>query len=222
MKSDNQIQKDVMEELKWEPFLNAAEIGVSVKNGIVTLSGQVDSYSKKIASEKAAKKIAGVNAIAEDMQIGVSPLYKKSDTEIAAAVLNALKWHTDIQEDKLKVKVEDGNVTLEGDVDWEFERYNAKKAIENLLGVRSVINLISVKPKTTANDIEKKISSAFHRNATIDAERITAEVLGNTVILRGKVRSFVEKEDAENAAWAAPGILRIDNKLIIEEPEFAF
>src|SRR5674476_1128773 len=213
MKSDNQIQKDVMEELKWEPFLNAAEIGVAVKNGIVTLSGQVDSYSKKIAGEK---------AIAEDMQIGVSPLYKKSDTEIAAAVLNALRWHTDIQEDKLKVKVEDGNVTLEGDVDWEFERYNAKKAIENLLGVRSVINLISVKPKTTANDIEKKISSAFHRNATIDAERITAEVVGNTVILRGKVRSFVEKDDAENAAWAAPGILRIDNKLIIEEPEFAF
>ena len=116
MKSDIQIQKDVMEELKWEPFLNSSEIGVAVKNGIVTLSGQVDSFSKKLAAERTAKKVAGVKAVAEDIQIGVSPAYKKTDTEIAEAVLNALKWHSAVQEEKIKIKLENGNVTLEGEV----------------------------------------------------------------------------------------------------------
>ena len=222
MKSDIQIQKDVMDELKWEPFLKTSEIGVAVKNGIVTLSGQVDTYSKKLSAEKAAKRMAGVKAIAEDIQIGVSPAYNKPDTEIAEAVLNALKWHTVVQEEKLKIKVENGNVTLEGEVEWEFQRINAKTAIENIAGVRSVINLITVKPKIAASDIERKISAAFHRNATIDAGKITAEVMGSRVTLRGMVRSFTEKEDAENAAWAAPGVTGIDSKLEIGVPEYAF
>ncbi|WP_026898264.1 BON domain-containing protein [Daejeonella oryzae] len=222
MKSDNEIQKNVMEQLKWEPFLNASEIGVAVKNGIVTLSGQVDTYSKKLAAENAAKKIAGVKAIAEDIQIGISPAYHKSDTEIAEAVLNALKWHTAVQDEKIKIKVENGIVKLEGEVEWEFQRNKAKTAIENLNGVRSVINLISIKPKVSPKDIEQKISAAFHRSATIDSSKITAEVLGNKVILRGKVRSFTEKEDAEDAAWAAPGVLSVDSHLEIEMPEYAF
>ena len=132
MKSDNQIQKDVMDELKWEPYLNASDIGVSVKNGIVTLSGQVDTYSKKIAAEKAPKRVAGVKAVAEDIQVGVSPVYSKTDTEIAQAVLNALKWHSAVQEEKIKIKVENGNVKLEGEVEWEYQRNNVKTAIENL------------------------------------------------------------------------------------------
>jgi osmotically-inducible protein OsmY len=206
MKSDAQIQKDIMEELKWEPFLHASEIGVSVKHGVVTLSGQVDSYSKKISAEKATKKVLGVKAIAEDIQIGVSPAYKKTDTEIAEAVLNALKWHTAVQEEKIKIKVEDGNVRLDGEVEWEYQRTNAKTAIENLSGVRSVINFITVKPRATATDVRQKIASAFHRSATIDAEKITTEVVGSKVILRGKVRSIAEKEDAEIAAWNAPGV----------------
>jgi osmotically-inducible protein OsmY len=222
MKSDSQIQKDVIEQLKWEPFLNASEIGVSVKNGIVTLSGQVDSYSKKLSAENAAKKIAGVKAIAEDIQIGVSPAYNKTDTEIAEAVLNALKWHSAVQEEKIKIKVENGNVRLDGEVEWDYQRTSAKSAIENLTGVRSVINLITVKPKVTASDIQQKISSAFHRSATIDSGKITAEITGSRVILRGTVRSFAEKDDAEIAAWNAPGVTSVESKLEIEIPEFEY
>ena len=222
MKTDSQIQQDVMDQLKWEPYLNAAQIGVAVKNGIVTLSGQVDTYSKKLIAENAAKKISGVKAIAEDIQIGVSPAYNKTDAEIAEAVLNALKWHTAVQEEKIKVKVEDGYVRLEGEVEWNFQRKNAAAAIENLAGVRSVINLITVKPKITASDIQDKINEAFKRSATIDAGKITTEVIGSKAILRGKVRSFAEKEDAENAAWFAPGITAVESKIEIEVPEYSF
>jgi len=220
MKSDVQIQQDVIEELKWEPFLNASDIGVSVKNGIVTLSGQVDAYSKKIAAEKSAKNVTGVKAIAEDIQIGVSPTHDKTDTEIAEAVLNALKWHTAVQDEKIKIKVEDGNVRLDGEVEWEYQRSNAKTAIENLSGVKSVINFITVKAKVLSADVKEKIMDAFHRSATIDAACIKPEITGNKVTLLGKVRSVSEKEDAESAAWNAPGVTTVENKLLVDEPEY--
>lgn len=222
MKSDLQIQKDVIEELRWEPFLNSSEIGVAVKNGIVTLSGQVDSYSKKLIAEKAAKKVNGVKAIAEDIQVGILPASRKTDTQIAEAVLNALKWHSAIQDEKIKIKVEDGNVRLEGEVEWEYQRTSIKSAIENLAGVRSVVNLVTVKSKITPSEVQQKIKAAFQRSATIDAGKITVEVFGSKVFLHGQVRSFAEKEDAELAAWNAPGINSVESNLEIEVPEYEY
>jgi osmotically-inducible protein OsmY len=222
MKTDYEIQQDVMEELKWEPFLKASEVGVAVKNGIVTLAGHVDSYSKKLAAENAAKKVVGVKAVAEEIEVGISPSYRKTDDEIAEAIVNALKWHTGIPEDKIKVKVEDGYVKLEGEVEWEYERTMAKSAIENLAGVRFLTNLITVRPKISSSDIQKKINAAFHRSATIDSSKIETEVDGSKVTLRGTVRSIAEKEDAENAAWFAPGVTNVINKIVIEVPEYEY
>ena len=222
MKTDNQIQKDVLDEFKWEPLLNAAEIGVSVKDGIVTLSGEVDSYSKKLAAEHAAKRISGVKAIAEDIQVGLAPIYRKTDAEIASAVVNALKWHTAVQQEKIKIKVEDGVVRLEGQVDWEFQKNSARTAIEHLLGVKSVINLITLKPRVTSLEISRQISSAFTRNAILDAANLKVSIQGDKVVLTGIVNSFAEKEQAEHAAWSAPGVMRVESHLKVVEPEFAF
>ena len=222
MKTDIEIQKDVLEQLKWEPFLNASEIGVAVKNGIVTLSGIVDSYSKKVLAEKVAKKIAGVRAIALDIQVGLSPVYRKTDTEVAEAAVNALKWHTMIPDQKIAVGVENGSVKLEGEVDWDYQRRQALKAVQDLIGVRSVNNLIKVKDRITSSDIQKSINNAFQRSASIDADKIKVNVMGSRVTLSGTVRSLPEKEDAENAVWFAKGVTSVDNKLTIEEPEYSF
>jgi osmotically-inducible protein OsmY len=222
MKTDVQIQKDVMDELKWQPFLQASEIGVAVKDGVVTLSGQVDNYSKKLSAENAAKKVSGVKAVAEDIHVGVSPSYNKTDTEIAGAVLNTLKWHTAIPEGLIKIKVENGVVRLEGEVEWDFQRVAAKNAIQHLAGVRLIDNLIIVKPKLSVDDLEKKIRAAFHRSATIDSAKVDVTVTGSKAILTGTVRSFAEKEAAEDAVWAATGVFSLESKLLVEEPELVF
>ncbi len=220
MKSDSQIQEDIKREFKWDPLINETKIDVAVKNGVVTLSGNVDSYIKKLAAENAVKKIGGVKAIAEDIQIGVDTMDNKTDAEIASTVLNALKWHAAVEEKMIKIKVENGIVSLEGEVEWEYQRTNARKTVENLVGVRAVINQITVRPKFSTTDIRQRINAAFHRSATVDAGRIDVEVSGSRVILRGKVRSIAEKEDAETAAWKAPGVISVESKLEVEEPEY--
>jgi osmotically-inducible protein OsmY len=222
MKTDVQIQKDVMDELKWTPLLKSSEIGVAVKDGIVTLSGIVDTYSKKMGAEKAAANVAGVKAVALDIQVGISSYFKRTDAEIAEDVLKALKLHTSIPEDKIKVKVEDGVVTLDGEVEWEYQRAAAKKAIQNFAGVTNVWNFIKLKPKITAIDIKEKIKAAFERSARIDANGISVETSGSSVTLTGTVASLAEKEDAGLAASAAPGVTMVYNNLEIEEEEFAY
>jgi osmotically-inducible protein OsmY len=222
MKTDMEIQKDVMDELKWEPFLKATEIGVAVKNGIVTLSGTVDTYSKKGAAEKAAYRVSGVKAVAEDIDVKLSASGKKNDTELAETVLNALKWHSAVQEDKIKVKVEDGWVTLDGQVEWEFQRNSAATMVEDLLGVVGISNNIKVMPNLSVGEIKRKISDAFHRSATVDSEKIHIEVDGSKVVLSGKVHSYAEKRDAERAAWLAPGVNWVENKLEIDTRVFSY
>lgn len=211
-----------MDQIQWEPGLHAAGIGVAVKNGIVTLSGIVDTYLMKITAEDAAKKVAGVKAVAEEIQVGTSPGFRKTDAEIADAVLFALKWNTSIPDQKIRVKVENGVVSFEGEVEWEYQRNEVKRAVEKLTGVRSVNNFLLIKPSVKPANIKEKITAALVRSATIDSEKITVETDGGKVTLRGRVRSIAEREDAENAAWAAPGVTRVENDLVVEEEEFAF
>jgi osmotically-inducible protein OsmY len=219
MKTNDELQKDVMAEIKWDPQLRAVanEIGVSAKDGVVTLSGIVDTYSRKLAAEHAAQRVSGVKVVAVDIEVKVSSSVTKSDTEIATAIRNALMWNTNINEDKIEVKVDNGWVYLDGAVDWEFERRTAKSAIENLAGIRGITNNIIVKSKVIDDkDIKKKITTAFHRSATVDASSIRVEVSGSTVILRGTVTSWAEKEDAEKVAWASPGVFNVENNIVID------
>ena len=218
MRTDLELQKDVIEELKWESSIKASDIGVSVSNGVVTLSGYVDSFTKKKAAEKAALRVAGVTAVAEDIVVRLGASDKKSDTEVAQAVLTAIRWNNIIDENKIKVKVESGWVTLEGEVEWSFEKNAIEHSIENLIGVRGVSNLITISTKLKTTDIKQKITAAFHRSATLDANNIIVESVGNTIILRGVVRSYAEKQDALRVAWNAPGVTKVDNKLIVDVP----
>lgn len=222
MRTDAQIQKDVIAQMQWDPFLNTGNIGVSVNDGVVTLSGQVDSFARKQAAESAAKKILGVKAVAEEIKVGPSLAYDRSDTDIARAVATALSWHSAVQEDRIRIKVEKGVVTLDGDVEWNYQRTAAADAIRNLNGVKWVNNAIVVKPALLPGDVRKKIKDAMARNASLDADKISVEVTGNKVVLRGNVRSLAEREDAEYAAWAAPGVSTVENKLVVEVPELAW
>lgn len=222
MKTDSEIQKDVIDEIGWEPLLHENEVGVSVKNGIVTLSGTVDSYAKKIAAENAAKRVAGVKAVAEDILIEYTSDGKRSDSAIAGAVVDALKWHSAMKENKIRVKVENGWVTLEGDVEWEFQKNSARYMVENLYGVNGITNLIRIKPSASPVEITRKINAAFHRSATLDSGKIQVGVNGSKVTLSGKVRSYSEKKDAENAAWLAPGVTEIENKLEIDSSVYSY
>jgi len=215
MKTDTQLQQDVMNELKWEPSVKAAEIGVSVKDGVVTLSGYVDSFYKKWAAERAAARVFGVKAVAEEIQVRVPGSLKRTDEDIARAAANALEWNVTVPYDRVKVKVQDGLVTLSGEVDWWYQKSAAEDAVRNLMGVVLINNKITIKPAVKPLDVKDKIEKAFQRNALLDARRITVETHGGKVILRGSVRSWVEREQVQRAAWAAPGVSEVNNYIIV-------
>ena len=214
-RTDTQIQADVLAELKWEPRVSPNEIGVMVKDGVVTLTGTVDSYTKRWAAEDAAHRIRGVKAVANDIEVRLSRTGERTDKDIAAAAVRALEWVAFVPIDKLDVTVSNGWVTIKGEVDWQFQKQDIERVVRRLQGVKGVTNLVTLKTKPTPAELKKKIEEALVRTAKRDADRITVEVDGSKVILNGTVRSWVEKEEAARQAWAAPGVTAVDNRITI-------
>lgn len=213
MKSDSAIKEDVLDELMWQPDIDDTQIGVIVENSVVTLTGVVDSYSKKLAAEKAVKNVKGVKAVADDIEVKYGAAYKKTDKEIAKAAVNALEWNTSVPEDKVTIEVRDGWVYLSGELNWFYEKEAVSKSIEPLLGVKKVINNITLQQAVEPTEIKAKITKAFERLADIDAKSIKVDVEGHTVKLKGKVHSYVEKDEARKTAYAAPGVYEVENEI---------
>ena len=214
-RTDEQIQRDVLAELKWEPRVRPTEIGVMVKDGVVTLTGWVDSYPKRWAAEEAAHRVRGVRAVANDIEVRLPGDAERTDADIAAAAARVLEWHALVPKNQIKTTVSKGWVTLTGEVEWQFQRDEAERVVRNLIGVKGVINQITVKPQVTPSGLKEKIEEALLRSAKTDAERITAEVQGSKVILKGKVRTWMERQEAQQVAWSAPGVTSVENRIII-------
>jgi osmotically-inducible protein OsmY len=212
-KTDLKLQQDVMEELTFDPQLQVNEIGVIAIDGVVTLTGWVDSYVKKWRAEEAAHRVRGVRAVANDIEVRL--LSERTDADIAAAAARALTWNAALPADRIKVTVSKGWITLEGDVDWQYQKQEAENAVRRLWGARGVSNLISVKPSAAPTDLKNKIEQALVRSAQLDAQGITVEIQGTTAILKGSVRSWAERQEAQRIAWLAPGITNVDNRITV-------
>jgi osmotically-inducible protein OsmY len=215
MKSDEEIERDVRDELKWNPNLHAEDIAVSVKDSVVTLTGFTKSYTDRLEAEATAKRVAGVHAVANDIEVRLPAIDQRPDPDIARDAVAALKSELPISHDRVKVIVKDGRITLEGEVEWQYQKTSADIAVRKVKGVKGVTNVITVKPKVEPSDIKRKIQEAFKRNAEVDAERITVEANGSEVVLKGTVRSWIEREEAERVAWSAPGITNVEDRIVV-------
>ena len=215
MRADGDIERDVKEELKWDPDLDASDIAVSVKDGVVTLAGFVKSFTDKYEAEAAAKRVAGVAAVANDLEVRLPAIDQRPDPDIARDAVAAIKSQLPISSEHIKIVVKNSWVTLEGTAEWQYQRNTAETAVRRIKGVKGVTNSIVLKPRAEPTEIKKKIQEAFKRNAQVDADRITVEANGSEVILKGSVRSWIEREEAERAAWAAPGVTKVEDRIVV-------
>src|SRR6202047_5047239 len=215
MRPDSDIKRDVEDELRWDPSVDATDIAVAVKNGVVTLTGFVRNYMDKFEAEAAAKRVAGVVGLANDIEVGVSRADQRPDPEIARDAVAAIKSRLPLSSEHIKVVVDKGWVTLEGQVEWNYQRDEAERAVRRINGVKGVINSIGLEPRARPSEIKHKIEEAFRRSAEIDASRTPIEANGGEIVLRGSVRSWAERQEAERAAWKAPGVTRMVNQIAI-------
>ncbi|MEA3178623.1 MAG: hypothetical protein QOI59_2146 [Gammaproteobacteria bacterium] len=215
MRLDSDIKRDVEDELRWDPGVDATDIGVAVHNGVVTLSGFVHSYWQRTQAERDAKRVAGVVGVADDIEVRLPVIDQRPDPDIVRDAVSALKLELPFSSENIKVVAREGWLTLEGAVEWNYARERAESAVKNIRGVKGVTNSIELKPKVAPYEVRRKIEDALRRSAELDASRITVEANGSEVVLRGTVRSWAERQEAERAAWAAPGVTRVDNRISI-------
>jgi osmotically-inducible protein OsmY len=213
--TDKDLKQHVQSALDWEPSLDASDIGASVDEGVVTLRGNVASYAEKVTAERVALRVYGVKAVANDLVVRLGTGFERTDTEIAQAAVAALKWNTMIPTDRVTVTVTDGWLTLKGTLDWQYQKDAAARTVVNLTGVKGVTNYITVQPRVKTLDVREKIVEAFKRSAEIDARRVNVTATEGKVILSGNVHSFAERQEAERAAWAAPGVTQVEDRLTI-------
>ena len=215
-KSDSQLQNDVMEELVWDPSVGRSEVAVAAKDGVITLAGQVDSYAKRDAAMKAAERVSGVRAIADELTVKIPASFRRTDIDIAHSVAESLKWDIQVPDEKVKARIDGGWVWLDGEVDWEYQRAAAERCVRYLAGVAGVSNNIRIKKVVFAPEVKSRIESALKRNAAVDAAHISVETLDGKVTLRGHVHSWSARSDAERAAWSAPGVVVVQDELTVQ------